>query len=191
MKLGIFGGTFDPPHIGHLIVADNVREQLGLDKIIFIPSFVAPHKLNVKAADPKQRFEMVEISIKNNKDFLVYDIEIERKGRSYTIDTIKTLEILHPQAELYLIIGMDNLIDFPEWKSPHEIISRAELIVMNRPGYDKPVKNEFVKFATFVRVPNIDLSSSEIRKRIKMGKTIRYLVHPDVEKYIINKGLYK
>lgn len=191
MKLGIFGGTFDPPHIGHLIVADNVREQLGLDKIIFIPSFIAPHKLDVKSADPKQRFEMVEISIKNNRDFIVYDIEIERKGKSYTIDTINTLEIIHPQAQFYLIIGMDNLIEFPQWKSPHEIVSKVELVVMNRPGYDKPQKNEFVKHATFIRVPNIDISSSEIRRRIRMGKTIRYLVHPEVEKYIVNKGLYK
>lgn len=191
MKLGIFGGTFDPPHIGHLIVADNVKEQLNLEKIIFIPSYQPPHKFESNSAKPLQRFEMVELSIKNNKDFQVYDIEIQRKGKSYTIDTINTLTLIHPQAQFYLIIGMDNLIEFPQWKSPHEIISRVELVVMNRPGYDKPLKSEFSKYATFVRVPNIDISSSEIRRRVKMGRTIRYLVHQDVEKYINLNGLYK
>lgn len=191
MRLGILGGTFNPPHIGHLIVAENVREQLTLDKIIFIPSFTPPHKVEIADATPQQRFEMVELAIKNNKNFLAYDIEIGRKGKSYTIDTINALVLLHPQARFYFIIGMDNLTEFATWKSPQEIISKVDLVVVNRPGYEKPVKNEFSRYAIFLRVPNIDISSSDIRKRVKFQRTIRYLVHPDVEKYITQKGLYK
>ncbi len=191
MKLGIFGGTFNPPHLGHLIVAESVREQLKLDRLFFVPSYSPPHKLNLQVALPRQRFEMVELSVNNNKYFSVSDIEIKREGKSYSIDTIHSMSLSFPRAQIYFIIGMDNLIDFPQWKLPNEIISQVELIVMNRAGYDREVKNEFSRYANFIKVPNLDISSSDIRRRVKMERSIRYLVNEEVEKYIIRKGLYK
>jgi nicotinate-nucleotide adenylyltransferase len=191
MKIGILGGTFNPPHIGHLIVAESIRDQLKLDKILFVPSYIPPHKLFSQVALPKQRLEMVELAIEKNRNFSASDIEIAREGKSYTVDTINSLISLHPASQLFLIIGMDNLMDFSDWKSPNEIVSNVELIVMNRPGYDTDVKSEFKKFATFVKVPNIDISSSDIRRRIKLGRSIRYLVPFEVEQYIVKKGLYK
>lgn len=191
MKIGILGGTFNPPHIGHLIVAESIRDQLKLDKILFVPSYIPPHKLFSQVALPKQRLEMVELAIEKNRNFSASDIEIAREGKSYTVDTINSLISLHPASQLFLIIGMDNLMDFSDWKSPNEIVSNVELIVMNRPGYDTDVKSEFKKFATFIKVPNIDISSSDIRRRIKLGRSIRYLVPFEVEQYIVKKGLYK
>lgn len=191
MKLGIFGGTFNPPHLGHLIVAESVREQLKLDRLFFVPSYSPPHKFNLQIALPSQRFEMVQLSVHNNKYFSVSDIEIKRQGKSYSIDTIHSMSLSFPRAQIYFIIGMDNLIDFPQWKLPNEIISRVELIVMNRPGYDREVKNEFSRYANFIKVPHLDISSTDIRRRVKMERSIRYLVNEEVEKYIIRKGLYK
>jgi nicotinate-nucleotide adenylyltransferase len=191
MKLGILGGTFNPPHIGHLIIAESVRDQLKLDKILFVPSYSPPHKLYSQVALPTQRYEMVEIALEKNRNFSVSDIEIAREGKSYTIDTINTLLNIHPGTQLYLIIGLDNLMDFPDWKSPNDIISKVELVVMNRPGYDVEVKNEFKRYATIVKVPSIDISSSDIRRRVKMGRSIKYLVPFEIEQYILKKGLYK
>lgn len=191
MKIGILGGTFNPPHIGHLIVAESIRDQLKMDKILFVPSYIPPHKLFSQVALPKQRLEMVELAIEKNRNFSASDIEIAREGKSYTIDTINSLINLHPASQFYLVIGMDNLMDFADWKSPNEIVSKVELIVMNRPGYDADVKSEFKRFATFIKVPNIDISSSDIRRRIKLGRSIRYLVPFEVEQYIVKKGLYK
>jgi nicotinate-nucleotide adenylyltransferase len=191
MKLGILGGTFNPPHIGHLIVAESVRDQLKLDKILFVPSYSPPHKLYSQVALPTQRYEMVEIALEKNRNFSASDIEIAREGKSYTIDTINTLMGIYPGSQLYLIIGLDNLMDFSDWKSPNDIISKVELVVMNRPGYDVEVKNEFKRYATIVKVPGIDISSSDIRRRVKMGRSIRYLVPFEIEQYILKKSLYK
>jgi nicotinate-nucleotide adenylyltransferase len=191
MKLGILGGTFNPPHIGHLIVAESVRDQLKLDKILFVPSYSPPHKLYSQVALPTQRYEMVEIALEKNRNFSVSDIEIAREGKSYTIDTINTLIGIYPGSQLFLIIGLDNLMDFSDWKSPNEIISKVELVVMNRPGYDVDIKNEFKRYATIVKVPSIGISSSDIRRRVKMGRSIRYLVPYEIEQYIFKKGLYK
>ena len=191
MKLGILGGTFNPPHIGHLIVAESVRDQLKLDKILFVPSYSPPHKLYSQVALPTQRYEMVEIALEKNRNFSASDIEIAREGKSYTIDTINSLISIYPGSQLYLIIGLDNLMDFSDWKSPNDIISKVELVVTNRPGYNVEVKNEFKRYATIVKVPSIDISSSDIRRRVKMGRSIRYLVPFEIEQYIFKKGLYK
>lgn len=191
MKLGIFGGTFNPPHIGHLITAESVREQYKLDKVIFVPSFSPPHKFDLQIAFPNQRFEMLDLAIKSNRSFSATDLEIKREGKSYTIDTINSLLQLYQNSKLYLIIGMDNLIDFPNWKSPLEIVNKVELVVMNRPGYTLEVRNEFTRYANIIRVPNIDISSTDIRRRVKMGRSIKYLVPNEVEQFILKKGLYK
>jgi nicotinate-nucleotide adenylyltransferase len=193
MKIGIFGGTFNPPHYGHLIVAEFIREEVGLDKIIFIPCSIPPHKQNneylSQIASPEHRFEMVKLAIIGNKFFEVSDIEINRGGVSYTIDTVNYFVSNFPEEKFYLLIGADQFAEFHTWRKPDEIVQKVNLIVFNRPGFVIP-KTEFSKFATFITIPNIEISASTIRKRIRHGKSIKYLVPPAVEEYILANKLY-
>jgi nicotinate-nucleotide adenylyltransferase len=193
MKIGIFGGTFNPPHYGHLIVAEFIREEVGLDKIIFIPCSIPPHKQNneylSQIASPEHRFEMVKLAITGNKFFEVSDIEINRGGVSYTIDTVNYFVSNFPEEKFYLLIGADQFAEFHTWRKPDEIVQKVNLIVFNRPGFVIP-KTEFSKFATFITIPNIEISASTIRKRIRHGKSIKYLVPPAVEEYILANKLY-
>jgi nicotinate-nucleotide adenylyltransferase len=193
MKIGIFGGTFNPTHYGHLIVAEFIREEVGLDKIIFIPCSIPPHKQNneylSQIASPEHRFEMVKLAITGNKFFEVSDIEINRGGVSYTIDTVNYFVSNFPEEKFYLLIGADQFAEFHTWRKPDEIVQKVNLIVFNRPGFVIP-KTEFSKFATFITIPNIEISASTIRKRIRHGKSIKYLVPPAVEEYILANKLY-
>ncbi len=192
MKLGIFGGTFNPPHVGHLIVSEHVCDHYHFDKIIFIPSANPPHKNDPSMASAHDRFEMTQLAVKGNSLFEASRLEIERSGLSYTVDSLAALISLYPRARFSLIIGYDNFIEFETWKSPHEIIANANLIVMNRPGFSSSdARSEFSKSAEFVTVPQIGISGSDIRRRVKMGRSIRYLVPKAVEEYIVHKGLYR
>ena len=190
MKLGIFGGAFNPPHAGHLIVAESVREKLQLDKIIFVPTGNPPHKLNEKLLDGKLRLQMAQLAIKGNKFFDVSDVEFLRNDFSYTVETLKLFQQMYPTAELFLLIGADNFLELHTWKSTKEIFSLVKVIVMNRGGVAIK-ENEFSSFVKFVNVPNIEISSSEIRKRIQMEKSIRYLVTKEVEKFVSKNNLYR
>ena len=192
MRLGIFGGTFNPPHIGHLIVIENVRDQLHFDKVLLIPSANPPHKQDSSLASALDRYEMTKLAIQENTALEVSPLEIERRGPSYTIDTLSALAALYPKTDLTLVIGNDNFIEFGTWKSPDEILAMADLVVMNRSGFAMPdTKNEFSKSARFVTVPQIGISGSDIRLRVKMGRSIRYLVQRPVEEFIRYKGLYR
>jgi nicotinate-nucleotide adenylyltransferase len=192
MNLGIFGGAFNPPHIGHLVAAESVREQLRLDKVIFVPSADPPHRTDVGRATAKARLEMTRLAIQGNTTFEVSDIEVVRPGKSYTIDTITAFHALYPKVKLCLLIGSDNLAEFHTWKSPREIITMCDLIVFPRPGFSvSDVKNEFTKAAEVVNVPHVGISASEIRRKVRMGKSIRYLVTRGVAEYILKNGLYR
>jgi len=192
MKIGIFGGSFNPPHIGHLIVIECVRDYFRFDKILFIPSAQPPNKHDSLLAPASCRLEMLRMAVTPNPNYEVSDIEIERKGISYTIDTITALAGLYPRASLSLIIGADNIIEFETWKSPDDILSKAELVVMSRPGFDvHPSKGKFMRTAQYINVPMIGISGTDIRRRIKLGHSIHYLVLSPVEEYIIRKRLYK
>ncbi len=194
MKVGIFGGTFNPPHIGHLIVAEFIREEFELDKIIFVPCASPPHKQNLdylsQLVEPEHRFEMVKIAIKGNPFFEVSDIEIKRGGISYTIDTINQMLERFPSYNFYLLLGADQFRDFHLWRKPDEIVKKVQLIVFNRPGF-VIFESRFLPFAKFATIPNVDISASAIRFRIKSGKSIKYLVPPEVEEYIYKNGLYR
>lgn len=191
MNIGIFGGTFNPPHMGHLIVVESIRDQSQFDKILFIPSSQPPNKRDSSVASAMDRLAMTQLAVRDNRDFEVSDIEIQRGGVSYSIDTINALASSNPKASLSLILGVDNLIEFSTWKSPKEILAKADLVVMSRPGFDKQhVKNEFARLSRFVHVPPVGISGTEIRRRIKMGRSIRYLVPKTVEDYILSHGLY-
>ncbi|HUI11758.1 MAG TPA: nicotinate-nucleotide adenylyltransferase [Bacteroidota bacterium] len=191
MKLGIFGGTFDPVHHGHLIVAEAVRESVGLDRIMFVPTLISPHKQDVPATPAGQRLEMLREAVKPNPFFEVLDIEIERGGVSYTVDTIRALEETHTHDEFYLLIGADNLLDFGAWREPSEILRRVVLVVMGRPGFPAAAREPQLPERTIrCRVPAIDISGTDIRRRVKEGLPISYLVPPAVARFIGRHRLY-
>jgi nicotinate-nucleotide adenylyltransferase len=192
MNLGIFGGVFNPPHIGHLIAAQAVCEQLRLDKIYFVPAADPPHRADLSRASADHRLKMVRLAIAGNPSFEVSDIEIRRPGKSYTYDTILTFGALHPGTKLFLLLGSDNFAEFHTWRLPREIIARCEPVVFTRPGFETTdTKSEFHRAARFVNVPGVAISASDIRRRVKMGRSIRYFVTKEVEEYVLKHGLYR
>ncbi len=193
MKIGIYGGTFDPPHIGHLIVAERVREWLGLEKVIFVPAVIPPHKQQRSDITPAEwRLEMVRRAIAGNPSFDSSDIEIRRGGISFSVDTLKELRMQYPSDTLHLLIGMDNVRDFKTWKDPDMIKRIARVVVMTRPGIipDPEIR---VELATMIvcEVPEIGISSKEIRNLVEKGCSIRYLVPSSVLEYINEHRLYR
>ena len=190
-KYGIFGGTFNPPHIAHSIVAENVRQQLNLDKIIFIPSGNPPLKNSIPA---EHRLAMAKLAFGNNKNFEVSEIEFDRPDeKSFTVNTLQMLQkkYINDQVELFLIVGIDNLIDFPKWKEPEKLFELSEVVVINRPNFsDTDSKIEFSSKVKFVTVPFLEISSSSIRQLVSDNRSIHYLVNPDVEKYIADHKFY-
>lgn len=189
-KVGIYGGTFDPIHMGHLITAELIKEIRKLDKIIFVPAFVAPHKQNERAAPPHERLKMVELAIGGCPYFDCSDFELKRGGISYTIDTIREFKIQNHKIEL--IIGYDNMLDFHKWKEPDRILELAKVVVLPRQKSDSPRRlNKFFEFVEFVSTPHIELSSTEIRSRIKNNKPIQFLVPDSVKEYIYEQKLYQ
>jgi nicotinate-nucleotide adenylyltransferase len=192
MKIGIYGGTFNPIHVGHLIVIESVREQMQFDKLLFVPSANTPNKSDPSLAPAPDRLQMARLALEGNPDFEVSDVETARGGMSYTVDTLRILGEQYPRAELSLIIGADNLLEFQTWKAPDEILDRSTLVVMNRPGYAAAgVRSELSRLAKHVNVPQIGVSGTDIRRRVKLGRSIRYLVPRPVEEYIRHKGLYR
>ena len=192
MKLGIFGGTFNPPHLGHLIVAECVRDQLQLDRVLFIPSATPPNKRPESFVPAADRLAMTRMAIERNAAFEVSDLEAARGGISYTVDTVTALGAMFPRASLHLLIGADNLIEFETWKSPDEILTMVDLVAMARPGFEvEKTRAKYARQASYVKVPQIAISGTEIRRRVKMGRSIRYLVPREVEEYIRRHGLYR
>jgi len=195
-RYGIFGGTFNPPHIGHSILAENMREQLSLDKVIFIPSGVPPLKESKDLLSAEHRLKMTKIAFERDPNFEVCNIEIADSlsgKKSYTVDTIKKLYDLYKNdfVKLYLIIGIDNLIDFPKWKDPGKLFTLSEVIVMNRPGFTvQDVDAEFSEKAKYANVPMLEISSTKIRECASAGRSIKYLVFPEIEQYIAENELY-
>lgn len=188
--VGILGGTFDPVHLGHLIIAQKVLEIRNLEKIIFIPCNISPHKTEEKFASAEHRLKMLQIAIKGNPHFDYSDIELKRNGISYMVDTLNELKKIYPSLEL--IIGYDNIEKFHTWKKPDEIISIAKLIVMRR-KLDKEVKvkDRFFKSAVFIETPLVDINATNIRDRVKKNLSIEFLVTPAVKNYIFKNNLYK
>ncbi len=187
MKIGILGGTFNPIHIGHLILADEVREKLSLDKVIFVPTYIPPHKQNSEVAAADERLRMVKAAIKGNKFFKTSDIEIKRKGPSYTVDTVKAFNKKFPGDELYFITGSDLLKYLDEWKDFQELLGLMKFVVATRPGY--PLE-KIPSYVRRVSIRAVDVSAFEIRQCIKESKSFRYLVPEAVFEYINKKKLY-
>ncbi len=202
MRIGLFGGTFDPPHIGHMISAESLAESLSLDGVIFVPSGCPPHKFERVISSAEDRCKMLELAISGNSLFTIDRFEVEKEGPCYTIDTVKYFRNRYADDELFLLIGADSLADFPNWYHFEELVELIEIVSAYRGGIErqrvldelraKTNEAQFEKLSRgFIRTPMIEISASEIRCRVKEGKSVRYFVMPDVEKYIIEHRLYK
>ncbi|MCJ7645441.1 nicotinate-nucleotide adenylyltransferase [bacterium] len=195
MRIGILGGTFNPIHYGHLFIASEVKDRLKLDKVIFVPAGKAPHK-KVKGANPDERYEMVSLAIKGNYSFEVSPMEIEKSkliGRpTFTLETIEGfIKIYGKRTKIYFIVGLDEMLQISTWKEPKKLLELSKFVVVTRPGYelgklDKRIASKVI----ILQVPGLEISASDIRKRIKAGKPIRYLLPRSVEEYICKKRLY-
>ena len=194
MRIGIFGGSFDPIHLGHLILAEQCREQANLEQVWFIPSSLGPHKTDGAQSTDRQRTEMIELALAGHEAFVLSKIEIERGGVSYTVDTLSEIQESQPNDELFLLMGDDSLENFDSWREPKTICELATPLIVNRPGSGQVELSVLKKYvdhdryerfeAELIRSPAIQISSSEIRQRVAVGKSIRYLTPRAVEKYI-------
>jgi nicotinate-nucleotide adenylyltransferase len=196
MRLGIFGGTFDPVHLGHLILAEQCREQARLAQVLFMPAAQPPHKPRPQAPFA-QRVEMLQLAIAGNPTFGIDEIEAERSGPSYTADTLEEQQRRRPTDELFLIVGADSLRDFPTWYQPERILRRAALLVVARPDAPAPdwlgvgLPAEVPVRCHVVTAPLIGIASRDLRRRLAEGRSVRYQLPRAVEAYIQDKGLYR
>ncbi|NVY96902.1 nicotinate-nucleotide adenylyltransferase [Lactobacillus sp. DCY120] len=185
-RIGILGGTFNPPHIGHLMMADQVYQQLGLEKIIFIPDAQPPHIDRKETLAVQDRVEMVQRAILDHPQFELGLMEVQRGGISYTCDTLQQLHQAHPENQYYLIIGGDMVNYLPKWHQIEKIVQLAQLVGVCRKGYEKRSTYPLI----WVNMPTSDVSSTWIRQTVQTGGSIRYFVPEAVRQYIQEKGLY-
>ena len=216
MRIGVFGGTFNPIHYGHLRAAEEVKETLGLDKVLLVPSGNPPLKTGDLADAPK-RYEMVKLATAGNRAFDVLDIESVKPAKSYTVETLEVLLNRYSDSELYFMLGMDAFLDIPNWWKPEKLVSMVNFAVISRPGRKfedllsspyldvgrddlkalddsggefKIIRLKSLKEAALVRITALDISSSDIRRRIREGQSIKYLLPENVESFIISHKLY-
>ncbi len=205
MRIGVFGGSFDPVHVGHLLLAECCREQAGLDRVLFVPAATQPHKQDRRLAAPEHRIEMLRLATGGHPAFAVATLEIERGGVSYTVDTLTALAAAHPDAELCLLLGPDALAGLPTWREPERIAELATLV-----GVEREVLDDLRGAATAaglatllgaerlaavlesrVQMPAIGIRASDIRAAVAAGRSIRYRTPRAVEAYIAAHGLYR
>lgn len=197
-SIAIMGGTFDPPHNGHLVTAQAVYDTFNVDKVVIIPLGDAPHKER-QLSPANDRYNMVSGAIVDNKAFAISDMEINRHGKTYTVDTIEEIKRLNPDLIVYFIIGADEVNMIETWKSPTKLLKMCRFIAVSRPGYKvselikkiESVRKKFDCEMYFLEVPALDISSSELREKVKEHKSIKYLVPKETEKYINEHNLYE
>jgi nicotinate-nucleotide adenylyltransferase len=198
-RLGIYGGSFDPVHLGHLLLAETCREECSLDRVLFLPCGQSPHKPNGAIASGLQRAEMLEFAVAGDPRFGVCRIELERSGPSFTVETLRQLRVEQPDSELFFLMGADSLADLPLWREPLAILELATIVAVNRgqrPPPDLasletrlgPIVRERVRLVT---MPAIELSATEIRERARTSRSLRFRVTRAVEEYIREHGLYR
>lgn len=185
-RIGILGGTFNPPHLGHLIIADQVQNQLGLDKVLFMPNNIPPHIDHKETIAPKHRLNMLRMCVRDRPQFEIEDYEIQHGGISYTINTMKELIKRHPENQYYFIIGGDMVAYLPKWEKIDELVKLVQFVGVGRPGYQRQSQYPIL----WVDVPTIGISSTLIRAKVKSGFSIHYLVPDKVEQYINEERLY-
>jgi nicotinate-nucleotide adenylyltransferase len=217
-RIGLLGGTFNPIHNGHLTIARQTRELLGLDRILFIPTGDPPHKLEKDLAPAKDRYEMARLAIAEEPAFVISDVETRRPGKSYSVDTVRLLQQeCGPQAHLSFLIGLDAFLDVPNWREPHVLLQLCSFVVINRPGISfqaltrltilqPPSRQSLADLdagrisklesalgsqqLTCLRLPPCDISASDIRRKVHQGLSVANLLPPSVESYIIQHHLY-
>jgi nicotinate-nucleotide adenylyltransferase len=198
-RIGILGGTFNPIHLGHLLIAQDAMEQLGLERVKFIPSATPPHKAVDKLASERDRLRMIALAIRGNHCFEVDDIEVRRGGKSYSVDTLTELRRQEPRADFYFIIGADSLRELHLWREVQLLVTLCTFVTVSRPGFDpKPVVDSRLDAATRRRLRQhvlrghaCDIASRDIRARVASGRSIRYLVADGVHAYIRRRRLYQ
>ena len=197
-KIGLLGGTFDPIHIGHLLIAEDAREALGLDTVVFIPAGRPWLKANQSVTDPQHRLAMVGLAIGPNPHFQVSDIEVRRQGPTYTVDTLEQLQQDYSlNTEKFLILGMDSLNELARWRSPERLFDLCVVVGVSRPGQEEIDIDKLESIAegasgkiVLISGPSVGISGTNIRDRVVHGKSIKYRVPVDVESYILEHGLY-
>ncbi len=201
MRLGLFGGSFDPIHNGHLLLAECCREQCRLDAVWFVPAAIPPHKRHYALSEADDRIEMLKLAIGGQETFSVYTGEIERGGVSYTVETLQQLHDEQSDRELFFLMGADSLADLPNWREPARICTLAMPVVVRRAGSPVPDDAALTRLMSpdrvalarqhWVEMPTIDLSASDLRRKVAAGQSIRYRTPRAVEKYIETHGLYR
>ncbi len=200
MRIGILGGTFNPPHLAHLVCASEAAQQLGLDRVILMPVATPPHKATDDDPGPEERVEMCRLATAGDPRLAVSTLEIERGGPSYTVDTLQELHARDPEQDLTFIVGGDIALGLPSWRSPAEVLTLARLGVAERSGASRRDVAERIAEALgadaaarvdFFDMPRIDVASSQIRRRVASGRPIRYLVPDAVAARIVERGLYR
>lgn len=186
-KVGIIGGTFDPPHIGHLLIANDVRQKLSLDEIWFMPNHIPPHKQNKSITPTPIRVEMIKAAVATNSSFRLETIELQREGPSYTYDTMMLLVKEYPNTRFYFIIGADMVEYLPKWHNIEKLLEIITFVGVKRPGYSFSSEYPVLE----VETPQMDISSTLIRKRVQEGWTSQYLVPDQVKEIIEEKRLYE
>lgn len=190
MKTGLLGGTFDPPHLGHLILAQEALEKFSLSRICFVPSRIPPHKEATGVTDFRSRLRMVELAVQGNPVFQVADLE-SKDSPSYTAEMLRRVSSGTGESKPVFIMGMDSLKEIHTWKNPAEVFALAQVVAGTRPGFDhSSVSNDFLDKVEIFEFPGVWISSSELRNRIRYGRSISYLVPEGVESYIRSRGLY-
>ena len=189
MKVGIFGGTFDPPHFGHLIAAQDAYAELALDKIVFIPARIPPHKQLENVTAAAVRLAMIQAATAGDERFEVSDVELHRTGPSFTVDTLRELRQTRSGDAFFLLLGVDQVREFQTWREPQSILENAELVMLARGGIEEVPEGDILHKT--VQVTRVDVSSTLIRERVRAGRPIRYLVPAAVEKIIADERLYQ
>jgi nicotinate-nucleotide adenylyltransferase len=199
VRLGVFGGTFDPPHIGHLVVAQVAMEEMGLDKVLFVPAGVNPLKVGKQVTSAQHRLQMVKLAVASHPQFEVSEWELDQPGPSFTVHTLEYFHQQDPEAELFFIIGADNLHILPKWRHVERIVELATILAVTRPGFDLKTSTETV-FALFphiskrirgVEIPGLEISSTWIRERLVKNRSVEHLLPQEVIRYTEENKLYE
>ncbi len=197
MRIGLFGGTFDPIHVGHLILAEQCREQAALDRVLFIPAARPPHKRAQPLTPFAQRVDMLELAIAGHPPFAIDQLELDRPGPSFTVDTLEALRQRQPGDEWFLMVGADSLRDFPSWFQPERIATLATLLVVPRPGDQLAATAHLADLPQIaarlqhIHMPPIGIAARDLRQRVAEGRSVRFFVPRAVEAYIEEKNLYR
>ncbi|HOM72971.1 MAG TPA: nicotinate-nucleotide adenylyltransferase, partial [Armatimonadota bacterium] len=195
-RIGIIGGTFDPVHIGHLIIAQEAWHKLELEKVVFVPAGIQPHKPDRPVTDREHRFNMVKLAVEDNPVFEVSRAELDRPGPSFTVDTLAEFKRIYgDETRLFFIAGADAILEIQTWHQPDKIIEYAALVAAARPGYDlsrakKLLPEEFLQRIIFLEAPSVDISATQLRERVANGIPVRYLIPDPVVRYIIENRLF-